>query len=390
MKKYRVIDLFSGAGGFSLGFSKAGFRVMGSIEKIPVFCNTHHQNFPDSISLAEDICSVPPERFAEILGLKRGDIDVVVGSPPCQTFSTIGVPKIKSLREEDGIETDPRNYLFKYYFDYVDYYKPSIFIMENVPMMRTRFKGHLFDRVIDLVYKLGYEPHISIVNSAEYGVPQVRKRLILVGTKDNIKFSPPNRTHYILEEENQQTLFSNEEICGLKAARTVYDAISDLPRIYDGCREDVLPYSLIDNLTDYQIIMRNENGLVGNNICRMSNERAKKVFTYMRQGSKYMDLPEEVRRILPFREDIFHDRLKRLDMSKPSWTVLAHIGMDGYMYIHPTENRTLSVREAARIQSFHDSFKFCGNMREQYVQVGNAVPPIVARVFADSIKKALR
>jgi len=102
-----------------------------------------------------------------------------------------------------------------------------------------------------------------------------------------------------------------------------------------------------------------------------------------------MDLPEEVRRILPFREDIFHDRLKRLALSRPSWTVIAHIGMDGYMYIHPTEDRTLSVREAGRIQSFHDSFVFIGNMREQYVQVGNAVPPLLAQALAESIKKLL-
>ena len=114
--------------------------------------------------------------------------------------------------------------------------------------------------------------------------------------------------------------------------------------------------------------MRNSDGMVRNNICRISNDRAKKLFPFMKQGDKYMDLPKEIREILPFREDIFHDRLKRLDMNRPSWTVLAHIGMDGYMYIHPIENRTLSVREAARLQGFHDSFIFIGNMREQYIQ----------------------
>jgi DNA (cytosine-5)-methyltransferase 1 len=114
----------------------------------------------------------------------------------------------------------------------------------------------------------------------------------------------------------------------------------------------------------------------------MSNERAKRVFSKMKQGAKYMDLPPYVRKILPFREDIFADRLKRLDASKPSWTVIAHIGMDGYMYIHPFEERTLSVREAARLQSFPDAHRFHGNMREQYVQVGNAVPPLVAKALA--------
>ena len=121
----------------------------------------------------------------------------------------------------------------------------------------------------------------------------------------------------------------------------------------------------------------------------MSNERAKRVFPHMQQGGKYMDLPKEIRQILPFREDIFQDRLKRLVATKPSWTVIAHIGMDGYMYIHPTENRTLSVREAARLQSFPDSFEFVGNQQETYVQVGNAVPPLLGKAIGDSAMKYL-
>ena len=127
------------------------------------------------------------------------------------------------------------------------------------------------------------------------------------------------------------------------------------------------------------------NGTVKNNICRMTNDRAKKVFKEMKQGSKYMDLPKKIRNILPFREDIFADRLKRLVNSKPSWTVIAHIGMDGYMYIHPTETRTLSVREAARLQSFPDDFIFLGTQMETYHQVGNAVPVLLSEAIARSL-----
>ena len=152
-----------------------------------------------------------------------------------------------------------------------------------------------------------------------------------------------------------------------------------------------MPYSKNTNLTEFQKIMsRNSNGkTIKNNICRMSNDRAKKVFQHMEQGSKYMDLPPEVRQILPFREDIFKDRLKRLVMKEPSWTVIAHIGMDGYMYIHPTENRTLSVREAARIQSFPDEFEFIGNQQETYIQVGNAVPPLLGKAIGESVMNFL-
>ena len=136
--------------------------------------------------------------------------------------------------------------------------------------------------------------------------------------------------------------------------------------------------------------MRERNDeTVMNNICRMSNERAKKVFSHMKQGDIYMDLPKKIRNILPFREDIFKDRLKRLVFDKPSWTILAHIGMDGYMYIHPSELRTLSVREAARIQSFPDDFVFVGNQQETYVQVGNAVPVLLAEQVAKEVLNTL-
>jgi len=149
-------------------------------------------------------------------------------------------------------------------------------------------------------------------------------------------------------------------------------------------------YSKTKGLTEFQKLMRqNNNKAVFNNICRMSNDRAKRLFEYMRQGQKYMDLPKEVRSILPFREDIFKDRLKRLVEEDPSWTIIAHIGMDGYMYIHPTENRTLSVREAARIQSFPDDFIFVGNQQDTYVQVGNAVPPLMAQSIAESVYSGL-
>ncbi|HJR06619.1 MAG TPA: DNA cytosine methyltransferase [Pyrinomonadaceae bacterium] len=389
MQRFKAIDLFSGAGGFSSGFRDADIEISASLESIAVFCKTHQFNFPQCKSINADIQGIEARAFAETVNIEKGSADVIIGGPPCQTFSSIGTPKINSLGEGDS-RTDPRNYLYEYFFRYVDYYKPNIFLIENVPAMRTKYKGELFQRILERIRKLKYEPYVDVLNSVEYGVPQTRKRLFIVGTRDGIKYTFPTPTHEFTQTKNKHALL---EHCGLlqhRKATTVYDALGDLPNIYDGCREDELPYSKNSNLTEYQKEMRNKCGTVRNNICRISNERAKKVFSFMEQGNRYMDLPEEVRKILPFREDIFHDRLKRLELSKPSWTVLAHIGMDGYMYIHPTADRTLSVREAARIQSFHDSFVFLGNMREQYVQVGNAVPPLLAKALADSIKKALR
>jgi DNA (cytosine-5)-methyltransferase 1 len=388
MIKYKVVDLFSGAGGLSDGFRSADFEISASIESVSIFSKTHKYNFPECKSLQADISELNVKVFKDMIGLDKGEVDVIIGGPPCQTFSSIGTPKIKSLKGEHS-HTDPRNYLFEFFFQYVDYYKPSVFLIENVPTMRTKYDGELFKRILERIRKLGYEPYVDILNSVEFGVPQTRRRLFIIGTRDNLKFSFPIPTHIYNNNGNIPDLF---ELCGVtkhNKATTVYDALTDLPAIYDGCREDELLYSKNSDLTEYQLSMRNSTGIVRNNICRVSNERAKKLFPYMKQGSKYMDLPEDIRKILPFREDIFHDRLKRLELSKPSWTVLAHIGMDGYMYIHPTENRTLSVREAARIQSFHDSFVFIGNMREQYVQVGNAVPPLLGKALANSVRTTL-
>ncbi len=390
MKEYRCIDLFAGAGGLSSGLSNRGFRIVGSIEKEKAFCKTHEHNFPTSVSLNADIREVPPERFEKGTKIEKNNVDLIMGGPPCQTFSTIGVPKIKSLKNGD-IQSDPRNYLYRSFFQYVKYYRPTVFLMENVPALRTKFGGRLFRNILDLARSLGYGPYSKVLNSVQYGVPQIRKRLFIVGTRKGIEYSFPEPDYYWFDDKAQTDLQNISDLADLplKRAPTVGHAISDLPKIEDGNREDELPYSKNDKLTDYQKVLRNSNRLVKNNICRMSNDRAKKVFAHMKQGSKYMDLPKEIRDILPFREDIFFDRLKRLDESKPSWTVLAHIGMDGYMYIHPTENRTLSVREAARIQGFHDSFIFFGNMREQYREVGNAVPPILAERLGDSIAVAL-
>lgn len=372
------IDLFAGAGGLSAGFRDAGFEIGAALESISRFSQTHALNFPDCKTVTADANDLPPEAFAEKVSLPRRP-QVIIGGPPCQTFSTIGQAKIRHLNGCD--KTDPRNYLFQRYLDYVNYFQPDIFVMENVPQLKTKFGGSLFEKLVDFSSSLGYNIKFSILNAVEFGVPQQRKRLFIVGCKPGMEFEFPN------------SLFCDGQLdqlrpSGLKA-RTVGEALEDLPAIYDGCRLGELPYAK-DARTDYQSEVRSPRGLVGNNICRVSNPRAKAVFRRMRQGDRYMDLDPEVRKILPFREDIFHDRLKRLREDEPSWTVLAHIGMDGYMYIHPWEDRTLSVREAARLQSFHDEFKFVGNMREQYVQVGNAVPPLLASKIASSVMAAIQ
>lgn len=390
---YKFIDLFCGAGGFSKGLELAGFECIGGIELKEVIAKTHQLNHKHSKTIWGDIREIPPEKFAEIIGTNH--VDVIIGGPPCPTFSTIGDAKIRSVTGKPTSE-DPRNQLFLEYLKYVDFFRPEIFVIENVPNFITKYKGAIFNTAIEIIENIGknengngqgiyeVEKPVQVLNAVYYGVPQTRKRMMLVAhKKQGKKFSYPTPTHYYDQEDAKSER--------LIPCTTVEDAIGDLPKITDNWRVAEMPYSKNLDLTDFQKIMRkNGNGrTVKNNICRMSNDRAKRVFPHMAQGSKYMDLPPEIRQILPFREDIFPDRLKRLVLKEPSWTVIAHIGMDGYMYIHPTENRTLSVREAARIQSFPDDFEFVGNQQETYVQVGNAVPPLLAKAIGESLLKYL-
>lgn len=390
---YKFIDLFCGAGGFSCGLEQSGFTCIGGIELKETIAKTHALNHKHSKTVFGDIREIPPEQFAKEIGTDH--VDVIIGGPPCPTFSTIGDAKIKSVTGKPTSE-DPRNQLFLEYLKYVDYFRPDIFVIENVPNFITKYKGAIFNTAIEIIENIGkddegngegvyvVEKPVQVLNSVYYGVPQNRKRMLLVAhKKKGITFNYPEATHYYDQED--------EASKKLKPFVTVGDAIGDLPTITDNWRVSEVEYSKHEGLSEYQKLMRERNSAktVKNNICRMSNDRAKRVFPHMPQGSKYMDLPPEIRQILPFREDIFKDRLKRLMADQPSWTVLAHIGMDGYMYIHPTENRTLSVREAARIQSFPDDFEFVGNQQDTYVQVGNAVPPQLAKAMGKSIMEYL-
>lgn len=387
---YEFIDLFCGAGGFSKGLEMAGFTCVGGIELKEVIAKTHQLNHKNSKTIWGDIRNIPPEEFAYTIG--RNHVDVIIGGPPCPTFSTIGDAKIRSVTGRPTSE-DPRNQLFLEYIKYVDFFRPEIFVIENVPQFITKYNGKIFDTAVKLIESIGMDEKgsgqyvvepVQVLNSVYYGVPQTRRRMMLVAhKKDGRIFVYPKHTHYY----DQVGIDRNS----LLPCTTVRDALSDLPQITDNWRISEMPYSENSNLTDYQKIMRenNQKNTLKNNICRSTNDRAKIVFSHMQQGSIYMDLPPEIRKILPFREDIFHDRLKRLRLDEPSWTVIAHIGMDGYMYIHPTENRTLSVREAARIQSFPDDFEFIGNQQETYIQVGNAVPPLLGKAIGISLLKYL-
>lgn len=397
--QYNFIDLFCGAGGFAKGFEMAGFQCIGGIDNVRAAVDTHSYNFPNSTSICRDIRNIEPKEFHEIIGNKK--VDIIIGGPPCPTFSTIGHAKIQSINRmhDRDITDDPRNELFMDYLKFVKYFQPKLFTIENVPTFMTKYQGKTFKRVKEIIANDLPEYDIveptQVLNSVFYGVPQIRKRMMLVAVKKGLKFEYPKPTHFFDESLSTRCTKTYRKAKELNKTELplyidIKTALSDLPNITDNWKIDECEYSNHKNLKPYQKLMRqNTKKTVRNNRCRMSNDRAKRVFTHMKQGDIYMDLPKEVRQILPFREDIFKDRLKKLVNSNPCWTVIAHIGMDGYMYIHPEELRTLSVREAARLQSFPDDFIFLGNQQQVYVQVGNAVPPLLSYALAKSTLTSL-
>lgn len=374
---YNVIDLFCGAGGSSSGFRLAGFNIVGAMDINKVAAKTHELNFRTCKTVVGDIAEISPSEFSKILDDAK--VDVIIGSPPCQTFSSLSQGKIRSLGQD--IKKDIRNYYYKNFLDYISFFKPKMFLMENVPGFMTRYRGLLFKDFLNYIKKNHPEYNIvyDILDASDYSVPQSRKRLFICGYLKSLDFAFPTKNPHFKDDEHYKVY--------------VGEAIGDLPFIQDNWRLDRLPYSKDKGLSPYQKFMRTDLDLVTNNICRISNDEAKVMFSLLSPGQRYIDLSEEkkakVKLFETFRSSVIEGRCRRLPINDVSWTIIAHIGMDGYEYIHPTECRTISVREAARLQSFPDDFVFCGNMREQYVQVGNAVPPLLSYSIATSIRESL-
>lgn len=371
-----VIDLFCGAGGSSSGFRLAGFNMVGALDINKAAAKTHALNFRSCKTIVGDITTISPQQFHEMIGYPR--VDILIGSPPCQTFSSLSQGKIKSLGKD--IRLDIRNYFYKYYLDYISFFKPKAFLMENVPGFVTKYDGAIFADFLKYVNENlpEYDLKWKILDAQNYSVPQSRRRLFVCGYMKGINFEFPEY---------------NFQFCATGKERVdVWDAISDLPLITDNWRLDPGYYSSAAS-TPYRKMMRTSSDIVRNNICRISNPEAKELFLHLQPGQRYTDLSEdeqgEIKLFDTFDSSVIQGRCRRLPKNDISWTVIAHIGMDGYEYIHPSECRTLSVREAARIQSFTDDFVFAGNMREQYVQIGNAVPPLMSYAVAKEISQVV-
>ena len=394
------IDLFGAPGGMSRGFQMAGFKPLGMLDIFEDGINTYRKNFPkvpDKNAVLAD-ASKPNiiKYFEKETGLKPGDIDVIVGGPPCQGFSTVGRVMIGSLVKK-GKRTgrsknprfidDPRNNLYKSFVKFVKHFKPKAVVMENVPGMMSYKDGDIASQIQADLIGTGYDnTKYDVINAENFGVPQKRTRIIFLGTRNGKDISFPVPTH--LELGNGQKTLDDTS-----APVTVSEAFGDLPKLSRpekgvAVQDNPMKYASAPK-NEFQEIMRNGSDILHNHITRWHRKNDVTIFRTMKQGARWKDLPDKYRKLIGYDDNSFNDKWKRLVMDEPSWTVVAHLQKDGYMYIHPTENRTVSVREAARLQSFPDSFIFTGSRGSQFKQIGNAVPPLFAMAIAESVKKSI-
>ncbi|MDQ2809595.1 MAG: DNA cytosine methyltransferase [Chloroflexota bacterium] len=369
----KLLDLFCGAGGMSAGFVSAGFTVAAACDHDGQACKTFAANIPARV-LATDIAEIPdPARMLDDLPVSQ--IDVIIGGPPCQGFSQVGRGRIRSLADSDQIPLLARNELYQQFFRFIETFQPAFFVMENVPALKTFASGAYMDAITRESARLGYDLESAILDAADYGVPQIRRRLFIVGSRVGGLFHWPRVGH-------------DRDRVPLAAA------IGDLPSALPPQLEECLPYDLEQPLSPYQHLMRSfvpvaDRAVIYDHVIRPVREDDREIFTRMQPGDRYIDIDERYRR---YNAASFQDKYYMLRPDAPGVTITAHLYKDGYRYIHwdTAQHRTISVREAARIQSFRDDFRFTGSRSSRFRQIGNAVPPLLAEHMAAQIRRALR
>jgi len=414
---YNFIDLFAGAGGLSEGFIQAGFEPIAHVEIEKSACNTlrtraayHYLKtnnkyktyicyLKGEITREQLYLSVPKNILDSIINLPIGNeynktiqeqidkylankkVDLIIGGPPCQAYSLVG-----RSRSKTKMEGDPRNYLFIQYAEYLERYKPKMFVFENVLGLKSAKGGHYLEEMKKIFNKKGYQIKLHTLEARNFGVLQNRKRIIILGWQKNRKIN-----------------ISNLEEITIESKYLVKDLLNDLPVIKAGEGVDrFLKYKTVTTEYLKSHALRNGIDILTQHVARPHREQDKEIYKIAvqkwekkQERLNYNDLPERLK--THNNRTSFFDRFKVVAADLPySQTVVAHIAKDGHYYIHPdiTQNRSISVREAARLQSFPDDYYFEGekegaNRTAAFEQIGNAVPPLMARNIAEKIKKFL-
>lgn len=481
--KPRVLDIFSGCGGLSLGFHSVGFEIVGAVESDPIAAESHavnfYKNIPEEIlrlhTTARDITITEPDQLVSelLLGTDVSNaIDVIIGGPPCQAFARVGRSKLREVADHpEAFRLDPRANLYLRYLHYVKSLRPLALLMENVPDA-LNYAGHnIAEEMCEALTESGYTCGYTLLNAVYYGIPQMRERMFLIAYADELKTKVnfPKPTHWIEiprgyegsrrvalkhispKKQNQVSieldLLNSNNFSSyisppvphqaLERAITVSEAIGDLPpitlhlegKLKRGAKRftTLTPYSEKSKPSSYALKLRQWEGFEGNNgvkdhIIRALSQRDFEIFRRMLPGEQYPEahkhaidiLNEEVERLKQSNKNVkfgsaeycalknrivppydpykFPNKWRKMEAEKPARTLMAHLGKDSYSHIHYDSNqaRTISVREAARLQSFPDGFIFAGTMNPAFRQIGNAVPPLLASVIANQMLEQIQ
>lgn len=462
----RVLDLFAGCGGLSLGFQAAGFSLRAAVEFDPDAARSHGRNFHDgeaAHSKARDIITTHPEDLAAELqlGPVADAIDVIVGGPPCQAFARVGRPKLREIdAHPQAFRHDPRARLYQEYLRYVEAFQPLAVLVENVPDVLNHGGQNIAEEICEVLETKGYVCGYTLLNAAFYGVPQMRERMFLIAYRREIanRVTFPDPSHWLVLPpgyEGSRAVamkvlngrmkeahdFVDVPVASsrLPAAVTAEQALGDLPPIFArtqlasgelrrGARrfDEPVPYERRRKVSAFARMMRAwpgfeapEEGLKDHVIRYLPRDY--QLFARLDAGDQYPQawqhamklfaeklaelriqgrtIPEgsvEYERIRdsivpPYDATKFPNKWRKMWSGQPARTLMAHLGKDSYSHIHydSEQARTISVREAARLQSFPDGFQFCGTMNPAFRQIGNAVPPLMARALATTIIRTL-
>lgn len=385
MSKMYMIDLFAGAGGLSCGLEMAGFQPVLANEMVEQYAKTYQVNHPETTVITGDVRHVDEKKLHDLIR-DYGEIDLIAGGPPCQGFS-VNAP-VRSL-------DDPRNHLFKEYLRIVAEIRPKAVLIENVPGIISLGRGTVVSQIYKELNELGYQVNHKILFAGHYGVPQMRFRTVFIAIRTDIlvgdiKFPQPE--YYATAVANFQ---GSRELCYaltpmdellLKPKTTVWDAIGDLPSIEGGEKESVFEYTK-EPTSAFQMYARAGSNNITSHFCsRLSGVNIERL-KHIPQGGSWRDIPFD---LLPngLKRAKRSDHTKRYGRLAPDdlcSTIMTKCDPHWGSFFHPTQARAISVREAARIQSFPDSYVFTGNMTQQYEQVGNAVPPLLAKAIGETI-----
>lgn len=380
MKDLNAIDLFAGAGGLSEGFRQAGFTIAAATDFDPASAFTFQENHPETPFLKAKVESLSARDLLKAGNLHRNELDVLLGGPPCQAFSV--------YNHQRGMQ-DERSGLFREYLRMVKEFMPRFVVMENVTGIMSVDDGVAVTEIHKRLKELGYYVEHRVLHAEEYGIPQERRRLFFIGSRDGEYVDWPEPTHLTAAAAND--LFESGKGPGLKPFVTVGDAISDLPALAISEGEEVAAYRTPPQ-SPYQKLLRKGSRKVFNHVAPFLAEINLKRLKHIPQGGSWRDIPH---RLLPAgmklaRRSDHTKRYGRLHPDGLSSTILTKCDLHWGAFIHPTQQRCLTVREAARFQSFPDRIRFHGSRGDQFRQVGNAVPPLLSRAVAVQIQQMVQ